>query len=87
MTREEVIKIIDQNRDILTPENYQGILKNVDIFSKEDKENIARYLEVANRLIEVNKEFVSRRNALLRDTGKGLGGLRDLLGPINPHNV
>ena len=33
MTKEEILKIIDQNRDVLTPENYLGILKNVDIFT------------------------------------------------------
>lgn len=70
MTREEVLKIVMQNRDILTPENYLRILKNVDILSDKDKENIVAFLQVSKEMLEVNKIYVQRRNALYQKAGE-----------------
>ncbi len=59
-----------QNRDILTPENYLRILKNVDILSDKDKENIVAFLQVSKEMLEVNKIYVQRRNALYQKAGE-----------------
>ena len=70
MTREEVLKIVMQNKDILTPENYLRILKNVDILSDNDKENIVAFLQVSKEMLAVNKIYVQRRNALYQKAGE-----------------
>jgi VIT1/CCC1 family predicted Fe2+/Mn2+ transporter len=72
MTKEEILKIIDQNRDVLTPENYLGILKNVDIFTEDEKKRIVEYLRVAKEMLRVNEDFMKKRSALLK---KGLDEL------------
>ena len=64
MTKEEILKIIEQNKDILTPENYQRILKNVDILTDEDKENIAMHLTMAHETIKVNNELMEKQNTV-----------------------
>jgi len=73
MTKEEILRIIDQNRDVLTPENYQGILKNVDIFTEDEKLAIASYLKTAHEMIQVNHRFMAKRNALYQKTADRLG--------------
>ena len=60
MTKEEILKIIDQNRDVLTPENYLGILKNVDIFTEDEKKRIVEYLRVAKEMLRVNEDFMKK---------------------------
>jgi len=72
MTKEEILKIIDQNRDVLTPENYLGILKNVDIFTEEEKQAIVSYLKTAHEMIQVNHRFVAKQNALYQKTADRL---------------
>ena len=66
MTKEEILRIIYQNKDILTPENYQGILKNVDIFTEEEKLKIVHYLAMANELMRVNQGYMKAQNALFK---------------------
>ncbi len=75
MTKEEILKIIDQNRDVLTPENYLGILKNVDIFTEDEKKRIVEYLRVAKEMLRVNEDFMKKRSALLK---KGLDELHQI---------
>lgn len=72
MTREEVINIIKQNQDVLTPENYQNILENVDILSDSDKERIVAYLAMAQEMHKVNHEFMEEQNRLNQKTGDKL---------------
>ena len=72
MTKEEILKIIDQNRDVLTPENYQRILKNADIFTEDEKKAIADYLRVAHELIEVNHRFMAKQSALFQKSADRL---------------
>jgi hypothetical protein len=79
MTKEEILKIIDQNRDVLTPENYQGILKNADIFTEEEKKRIVEYLTSAQSMIRANEDFLKRRNALLKKSVQDLKEAKDLL--------
>ena len=66
MTKEEILKIIDQNRDVLSPDNYLNILKNADIFTEDEKKRIAEYLGVAKEMLRVNEDFMKKRDALLR---------------------
>lgn len=77
MTKEEILKIIDQNRDVLTPENYLGILKNVDIFNEDEKKRIVEYLRVAKEMLRVNQDFMKKQNALLKKTDSDLKGMGD----------
>ncbi|MBI5421743.1 hypothetical protein HZA44_01265 [Candidatus Peregrinibacteria bacterium] len=77
MTKEEILKIIDQNRDVLTPENYLGILKNVDIFNEDEKKRIVEYLRVAKEMLRVNQDFMKKQNALLRKADSDLKGMGD----------
>ncbi|MBU1017978.1 hypothetical protein KKA33_03015 [Patescibacteria group bacterium] len=72
MTKEEIIKIIDQNKDVLTSENYERILKNVDVFTAEEKEKIAAYLSMAQEMIEVNHKMMKAQNDLYQRTGNKL---------------
>ena len=76
MTKEEILKIIDQNRDVLTPENYLGILKNVDIFNEDEKRRIVEYLKVAKDMLRVNEDFMKKRNALLKKATSDLGDMK-----------
>ena len=80
MTKEEILKIIDQNRDVLTPENYQGILKNADVFTEQEKQAIASYLKTAHELIQVNHRFVAKQNALYQ---KSADRLKDIDGKMS----
>jgi len=73
MTKEEIIKIIDQNRDVLTPENYLGILKYADIFTEEEKQAISSYLKTAHELIQANHRFLAKRNALYQKAADRMG--------------
>lgn len=77
MTKEEILKIIDQNRDVLTPENYLGILKNVDIFTEDEKKRIVEYLRVAREMLRINEDFMKKRNALLNKADADLKGMGD----------
>jgi hypothetical protein len=72
MTKEEILKIIDQNRDVLTPENYLGILKNADIFTEEEKKRIVEYLKVAKEMLRINEDFMKKKNALLHKASDDL---------------
>lgn len=72
MTKDEVIKAIKQNADVLTPENYQAILKNVDVLSDADKERIVAYLAMAQEMHKVNHEFMEEQNKLNQKTGDTL---------------
>ena len=62
MTKEEILKIIDQNKDILTPDNYQRILKNVDILTDRDKEAIVANLMTAREMLEANEECLKKQH-------------------------
>lgn len=77
MTKQEILKIIDQNRDVLTPENYQGILKNADIFTEDEKKRIVEYLRVAREMMRVNEDFMKKQNALLKKTDSDLKDMND----------
>jgi hypothetical protein len=72
MTKEEILKIISQNRDVLTPENYQRILKNADVFTDDEKKAIADYLRVAHELVEANHRFMAKQNALFQKSADRL---------------
>jgi len=72
MTKDELIKIIEQNKDILTPENYQRALKNADVFTEEEKTQIAAHLTVAGQAVKTNREIVKKQNALYQETGDKL---------------
>jgi hypothetical protein len=65
MTKEEILHLIDQNRDLLTPENYQGILKYAEVFTEDEKKRIAAYLEAAQWMMRAHSDFIKKRNALL----------------------
>ena len=69
MTKEQILKIIEQNKDVLTPENYQGILKNVDIFTDEERQKIANYLRMAQELMKTNSAYLKSRNILFKSVG------------------
>lgn len=75
MTKEEILKIIEQNKDVLTPENYQGILKNVDIFTEEEKLKIAHYLQMAHEMMKANEAYMKAQNTLFKKTGDELKGI------------
>lgn len=68
MTKQEILKIIAQNRDILTPENYKGVLKYIDVFTEDELKRIADYLSVARELMEANKRFLVKQKALYQKT-------------------
>ncbi len=68
MTKEQILKAIEQNKDVLTPENYQGILKNVDIFTDEEKQAIVEYLTMAHEMMDINKRFIEKQNSLYKKT-------------------
>lgn len=72
MTREQVINAIKQNADVLTPDNYQKILSNVDVLSDSDKERIVAYLAMAQEMLKVNHEFMEEQNSLNQKTGDHL---------------
>ncbi len=72
MTKEELIKIIEANKDVLTPQNYQRVLKNADIFTDEEKAQIVAHLTVANQAIQTNREIVEKQNELYQETGDKL---------------
>ncbi|QQR83168.1 hypothetical protein IPJ72_05175 [Candidatus Peregrinibacteria bacterium] len=72
MTKAEVLKTIDQNRDLLTAENYQRIIKQIDLFTEDEKQRIVDYLNTAQRMLAVNHEFMQKQNALLKQTGDSL---------------
>ena len=68
MTKKEILKIIEQNKDILTPENYKGILKNIDVFTDEEKDAIVYYLKTAREMLAVNDKFMKAQNAMYKGT-------------------
>ncbi len=72
MTKRELLKIIEQNKDILTPENYEGIMKNADIFSDEEKEGIVGYLNMAKEMLAVNEKFMKAQNALYEKANRDM---------------
>jgi len=79
MTKEEILKIIAQNRDVLTPDNYQRILKNVDIFTEDERKAIADYLRVAHEMVEVNHRFMGKQNALFQKTADRLKSIDETM--------
>ena len=72
MTKKQVLKIIEANKDILTPENYKGILKNIDTFTDEEKEAVVDYLHMAREMLDANDRFMEAQNKLYKDTGDEL---------------
>ncbi len=72
MTKDDVLKIIQQNKDLLTPENYQGVIKRIDVFTEEEKQKIVDYLQMAQEMLKANQAYVKAQNALLEKTGDQL---------------
>lgn len=68
MTKEEILRIIHQNKDILTPENYQGVLKNTSLFTDDEKLKIARFLWLAKEMMKVNQDFLKAQSALFENS-------------------
>ena len=75
MTKEEILKIIDQNKDILTPDNYQRILKNVDILTDQNKEAIVVNLMTARKMMDANEEYLKKQNVLHKATEEKFIGI------------
>jgi len=62
MTKEEILKTIEQNKDLLTPENLQGIVKDIDLFTELEWQGIASYLEMTHELVQVSHKYIKREN-------------------------
>ncbi|MBN1258282.1 hypothetical protein JXA05_00840 [Candidatus Peregrinibacteria bacterium] len=77
MTKEELLRIIAQNADILTPENYQRVIKNAAILTDEDKRKIANYLSMARELLEANNDFMKKAGTLNREAGDHFKSMRE----------
>lgn len=76
MTKEDILQIIDQNRDILTPENYERLLKNADILTDDEKEKIANYLKTARELLAIQEEFLKTQNSNLKSFKNEAAGIQ-----------
>jgi hypothetical protein len=76
MTKEEIIKIIDQNRDLLTPENVQGYIQNIDLFSEREWEEIATYLDGVHKLIGINNRYLNSQSRLYSKAIAELDGVQ-----------
>ena len=72
MTKQEVLKIIEQNKDILTPENLQGILKDIDLFTEAEWEGIASYLQMTHELMKVSQKHLKKENEIYRQMEEGM---------------
>lgn len=77
MTKEEILKIIEQNKDILTPENLHGILKDIDLFTELEWQGIANYLKMTHELIQVNHKFLRKENEVYEDMASKLDAVND----------
>lgn len=75
MTKKEILKIIEQNKDILTTENYKGVIKNIDIFTDAELKAIVDYLNTAKDMIKVNNDFMKAKSRLYQDTNDELDNI------------
>ncbi len=76
MTKDEIIDIIKQNADILTPETYQRALKDVDILTENDKQRIVGYLTMARQALDVHERLIKTETQLYKEAGDELKVIR-----------
>ena len=79
MTKEEIIEIIKQNADILTPENYQSALKNADILTEDDKQRIVGHLTMARQALDVHERLLKTETGLYKEAGDELKIVKEKL--------
>ena len=79
MTKEEIIQIIKDNADILTPENYQSALKNADILTEADKQRIVGYLTMARQALDLQERFLKTEAGLYKEAGNELKIVKEKL--------